>query len=69
MDQLSLLIILAAALITPLTMAWFRLTALPTAVVEILVGILLGPSVFNLVQSNSTLTLLSNTGGHFPAIS
>ena len=62
MDQLSLLIILAAALITPLTMAWFRLTVLPTAVVEILVGILLGPSVFNLVQSNSTLTLLSNTG-------
>ncbi|GEO68800.1 cation:proton antiporter family protein [Levilactobacillus acidifarinae] len=62
MDQLSLLIILTAALVTPLTMAWLRLSILPTAVVEILVGILLGPSAFNLVHSNTTLTLLSNTG-------
>lgn len=62
MDQLSLLIILTAALVTPLTMAWLRLSVLPTAVVEILVGILLGPSALNLVHSNTTLTLLSNTG-------
>lgn len=62
MNQLSLLIILTAALVTPLAMAWFRLSVLPTAVVEILVGILLGPSVFNLVHANATLNLLSNTG-------
>lgn len=65
MDQLSLLIILAAALITPLAMARFRLSILPTAVVEILVGILLGPSALNLIHSNDTLTLLSNTGVTF----
>jgi len=62
MDQISLLIILTAALVTPLVMAKFKLTVLPTAVVEILVGILLGPSVLNIVHSNSTLSLLSNTG-------
>ncbi|QMU08087.1 monovalent cation:proton antiporter family protein [Levilactobacillus suantsaii] len=63
MDQISLLIILTAALITPLIMARLRLSILPTAVVEILVGILLGPSLFNVVHSsNDTLTLLSNTG-------
>lgn len=62
MDQLSLLIILTAALVTPLAMAWFRLSVLPTAVVEILVGILLGPSGVNLIHTNTTLTLLSNTG-------
>ncbi|MFC6289567.1 cation:proton antiporter domain-containing protein [Levilactobacillus angrenensis] len=62
MDQFSLLIILTAALVTPLVMAKFKLTVLPTAVVEILVGILLGPSVLNIVHTNSTLSLLSNTG-------
>lgn len=62
MNQLSLLIILAAALVTPLAMARFRLSLLPTAVVEILVGILLGPSALNMVHTNDTLTLLSNTG-------
>ncbi|MCT4488399.1 cation:proton antiporter domain-containing protein [Levilactobacillus parabrevis] len=62
MDQVSLLIILTAALITPLVMAKFKLTVLPTAVVEILVGIMLGPSLFNIVHTNDTLTLLSNTG-------
>lgn len=62
MDKFSLLIILTAALITPLVMAKFKLTVLPTAVVEILVGILLGPSILNLVHANTTLNLLSNTG-------
>ncbi|WP_367296336.1 cation:proton antiporter [Levilactobacillus yonginensis] len=62
MDQVSLLIILTAALVTPLVMAKFKLTVLPTAVVEILVGILLGPSILNVVHSNNTLSLLSNTG-------
>ncbi|WP_341778988.1 cation:proton antiporter domain-containing protein [Levilactobacillus sp. HBUAS70063] len=62
MDQVSLLIILTAALVTPLVMAKFKLTVLPTAVVEILVGIMLGPSLFNVVHTNDTLTLLSNTG-------
>ncbi|NLR32627.1 cation:proton antiporter domain-containing protein [Levilactobacillus tujiorum] len=62
MDQISVLIILAAALVTPLVMAKFNLTVLPTAVVEILVGIMLGPSLFNVVHTSETLTLLSNTG-------
>lgn len=47
MNQISLLIILLAALVIPLAMARFKITFLPTAVVEIIVGVLLGPSLFN----------------------
>ncbi|WP_282801587.1 cation:proton antiporter family protein [Secundilactobacillus kimchicus] len=62
MDQLSLVIILLAALIIPLAMARFKLTLLPTAVVEIIVGVVLGPSVFNLISESTTLDLLKDVG-------
>ncbi|WP_268913934.1 cation:proton antiporter family protein [Lentilactobacillus sp. SPB1-3] len=62
MNQLSLVLILLAALIIPLVMAKYRVTFLPTAVVEIIVGIILGPSLLNLIHSNSTLNLLQNVG-------
>lgn len=62
MNQLSLVIILLAALIIPLAMARLKVTFLPTAVVEILVGIALGPSLFNWIQTNATLDLLQNVG-------
>lgn len=62
MDQISLVIILLAALVTPLVLARFNISVLPTAVVEILVGIVLGPSLLNLVHPDSVLTGLSNTG-------
>ncbi len=62
MNQLSLLIILLAALVIPLAMARFKITFLPTAVVEIIVGVFLGPSVFNWITSSSTLDILQNVG-------
>lgn len=62
MDQLSLVIILLAALIIPLAMARFKLTLLPTAVIEIIVGVILGPSVFNLIATSNTLDLLKDVG-------
>ncbi|GAF36880.1 Na+/H+ antiporter-like protein [Lentilactobacillus farraginis DSM 18382 = JCM 14108] len=62
MNQLSLVIILLAALVIPLTMARFKVTFLPTAVVEIIVGVVLGPSLLNLIHMNSTLDLLQNVG-------
>lgn len=62
MAHTSLVIILLAALITPLVLAKFKISVLPTAVVEILVGIILGPSLFNLVQVDSVLSGLSSTG-------
>ncbi|GAB6093356.1 monovalent cation:proton antiporter family protein [Furfurilactobacillus curtus] len=62
MGQLSLLILLLAALMTPLLMARFKITFLPTAVVEIIVGIVLGTSGFNWIHTSSTLNQLSTLG-------
>lgn len=62
MQQLSMLIIMLAALIIPIAMARFKVSSVPTAVAEIVAGILLGKSAFNIVQETSTLTLLSSLG-------
>lgn len=62
MNQISLLIILLAALVIPLAMARFRITFLPTAVVEIIVGVFLGPSLFNWITTSDTLSILQNVG-------
>lgn len=62
MQQLSMLIIMLAALIIPIAMARFKFSSVPTAVVEIVAGILLGKSAFNIVQETSSLTLLSSLG-------
>ena len=62
MTQLSMFIVVLAALVIPITMARFKVTSMPTAVAEIVVGIVLGESGFNLVQQNSTLALLSEMG-------
>lgn len=62
MQQLSMLIVMLAALVIPIMMARFKVSSVPTAVAEIMVGILLGKSAFNIVQQTSTLTLLSSLG-------
>ena len=43
-------------------MARFKVSSVPTAVAEIVAGILLGKSAFNIVQETSSLTLLSSLG-------
>lgn len=62
MTQLSLVIVLFAALLIPLVMAKFKLTALPTAVIEIITGIILGQSGLHLVTASAPLNLLSDIG-------
>ena len=62
MTQLSMFIVVLAALVIPIMMARFKVTSVPTAVAEIVVGIILGKTGFNLVQQNSTLSLLSEMG-------
>ncbi|ERL65823.1 monovalent cation:proton antiporter family protein [Schleiferilactobacillus shenzhenensis] len=62
MESIALLIVLLAALMTPIVMARLRITQVPTAVAEIIVGMLLGKSGFDFVQNNSTLTQLSSLG-------
>lgn len=62
MEQLSLLIVMVAALVIPLVMARFNIASVPTAVAEILTGIILGKSLFNIVSPNATLNLMSTMG-------
>ncbi|XEO94081.1 monovalent cation:proton antiporter family protein [Latilactobacillus sakei] len=62
MTNLALVIVLLAALMTPLLMAKFKMTYLPTAVAEIIVGIILGTSGFHLIVATPTLTELSTLG-------
>ncbi|EEJ71396.1 monovalent cation:proton antiporter family protein [Lactobacillus ultunensis] len=62
MAQLSLFLVVLLALIIPIFMARFQISNVPTAVAEIIVGIIMGSSGFNLVTSTHDLTFLSNLG-------
>ena len=65
MTQLSMFIVMLAALVIPIMMARFKITSVPTAVAEIVVGIILGQSGLNLVHQTDTLTLLSDLGSSY----
>ena len=62
MSQLSLFLVVLLALVIPIFMARFRVNNVPTAVAEIIVGIIMGTSGFNLISSTHDLTFLSNLG-------
>ncbi|MCI1985571.1 MAG: cation:proton antiporter [Lactobacillus sp.] len=62
MESLSLLIVLFAALAIPLVMAKFKITSTPTAVAEIVTGIVLGKSLLGVVTNNDVLAELSSLG-------
>ena len=51
MEQLSILIVMVAALLIPLVMARFNISSVPTAVAEIVTGIILGKSLFCVVTT------------------
>lgn len=60
---MSLLIVLFAALMIPLIMARFNVTTVPTAIAEIIVGIVLGQTGLNVVQTGAdNLNYLSSLG-------
>ncbi len=60
--SVSVLIVTFAAFITPMVLQRFKISVLPTAVAEVLVGIVLGKSGFDLVQTEGILSFLSNYG-------
>ena len=60
--QLSLFLVVLFALVVPILMARLRVNAVPTAVAEIIIGIVLGASGFNLVRPTHDLSFLSNLG-------
>lgn len=62
MEQFSVLIVMVAALIIPIAMARLKFSNIPTAVAEIIAGIILGRSALNIVSNNSTLALMSSLG-------
>ena len=62
MAQLSLFLVVLLALVIPIFMARFQISNVPTAVAEIIVGIIMGSSGFNLITSTHDLTFLSNLG-------
>ena len=62
MEQLSLFLVVLLALVIPIFMARFNVNNVPTAVAEIIVGIIMGTSGFNLITSTHDLSFLSNLG-------
>lgn len=62
MEQLSIFIVALAALTIPILMARLNISTIPTAVAEIIAGIVLGKSFLNIIVSNSEITMLSNLG-------
>lgn len=62
MPQLSLFLVVLLALVIPIFMARFKVNNVPTAVAEIIVGIVMGTSGFNLISNTANLSFLSNLG-------
>ena len=58
----SLVIVTFAAFLTPMLLARFHISFIPTTVAEIFVGILLGKSGFNIVETNAVLSTISTLG-------
>ena len=62
MARLSMFLVMLAALLIPIFMARFKITGVPTAVAEIVMGIVIGKSCLNIVQVTPELTELSSLG-------
>ncbi|SIS49130.1 monovalent cation:proton antiporter family protein [Salimicrobium flavidum] len=58
----SLIIVLVAAFLTPIVLKKFNLNILPVVVAEIIVGLIIGQSGFNLIEPNEWLDILSTLG-------
>lgn len=58
----SLVIVIFAALLTPILLHRLKLTVIPVVVAEILVGLIIGKSGFNIVHEGDWLRILSSLG-------
>jgi Kef-type K+ transport system membrane component KefB len=62
-DYLPLFVIFVVAWLVPMTLSWLELTKLPSVIVEIVMGIIIGPFILNLVSGQeSSLQFLSYLG-------
>lgn len=60
--SVSFLIVTLAAFITPMVLARFKVSFLPTSVAEIIIGIIIGKSCFNLIHADTLLSWCSTFG-------
>ncbi|MDF7637872.1 cation:proton antiporter [Lactobacillus sp. ESL0791] len=60
--DLSLVIVAVAAFLTPTLLARLKVSLIPSTVAEIIVGVILGKSCFNIIHINSVLNTLSTLG-------
>ena len=58
----SLVIVIIAAFLTPILLHRFRLKMIPVVVAEIIIGLIIGKSGFNLVEESNWLETLSTLG-------
>ncbi len=62
MSVTSLLIVILVAFLTPIILHKFKLNIIPVVVAEILMGLIIGKSGFNLVETDMWLETLSSLG-------
>ncbi|PTG02849.1 sodium:proton antiporter, partial [Staphylococcus chromogenes] len=62
MEFVSLVVVIIAALLTPILVNRLRISFLPVVVAEILMGIIIGNSFLNLVHRDNVLDILSTLG-------
>ena len=62
MEFVSLVIVIVAAMITPILINRLKISFLPVVVAEILMGIVIGNSFLNLVHRDEVLNILSTLG-------
>ena len=58
----SLLIVILVAFLIPIILHKFKLNIIPVVVAEILMGLIIGKSGFNLVETDMSLETLSSLG-------
>lgn len=62
-EYLPLFIIIIVAWLVPMTLSWLEISKLPTVIVEIVMGVIIGPFVFELVTGEEvSLNFLSDIG-------
>lgn len=61
-NYLPLLIIFVIAWAVPLVLSWLEITKVPSVIVEIIMGVLIGPYVFDLMEDTPYMQFLADTG-------
>jgi Kef-type K+ transport system membrane component KefB/Trk K+ transport system NAD-binding subunit len=57
-----LFIVLLIAWVVPLALSWLEIGKIPAVIVEIIMGVMIGPFVFDLVEDTRYMDFLANTG-------